>query len=270
MPLWQELPLLLIVAFCLAVLIRTFLLQAFYIPSSSMETTLLIGDRVLVNKIVYDMRDPARGEVIVFRGTDRWAPEVRETPGTGFLAKAGRTAGDLVGLAQPSEKDYIKRVIGLPGDTVQCCDEQGRVTVNGKPLNEAAYLPEEMDSPLDAPATPGACGPRLFDAVTVPAGQLFVMGDYRAVSQDSRCQGPVPLENVIGRAIAVAWPSNRWHGLPALTSFEGTATALGPVPVEKKSDTGAGWVLVVPILAGLVIPARSRRLSWPWQRRLLE
>jgi signal peptidase I len=80
----------------------------------------------------------------------------------------------------------------------------------------------------------------------------------------------VPLENVIGRAIAVAWPSNRWHGLPALTSFEGTATALGPVPVEKKSDTGAGWVLVVPILAGLVIPARSRRLSWPWQRRLLE
>jgi signal peptidase I len=274
MPLWQELPLLLIVAFCLAVLIRTFLLQAFFIPSSSMETTLLVGDRVLVNKIVYDMRDPTRGEVIVFRGTDRWAPEVREAPGTGFLAKVGRTAGDLVGLAQPSEKDYIKRVIGLPGDTVECCDDQGRVLVNGKPLDEAAYLPEEMDSPLDAPPTPGACGPRVFDTVTVPPGQLFVMGDYRGVSQDSRCQGPVPIENVIGRAIAVAWPSNRWHGLPALTSFEGTATASGPasgpVPVEKKSDTGAGWVLVVPILAGLVIPARSRRTWWPQQRRLLE
>jgi signal peptidase I len=273
MPLWQELPLLLVVAFCLAVLIRTFLLQAFFIPSSSMETTLLVGDRVLVNKIVYDMRDPTRGEVIVFRGTDRWAPEVREAPGTGFLAKVGRTAGDLVGLAQPSEKDYIKRVIGLPGDTVECCDEQGRVLVNGKPLNETAYLPEDMNSPLDAPPTPGACGPRQFDAVTVPAGQLFVMGDYRGVSQDSRCQGPVPIENVIGRAIAVAWPSNRWHGLPALTSFEGTAVAqgaTGPVPVNQKSDTGAGWVLVVPILAGLVIPARSRRTWWSQQRRLSE
>src|SRR5215813_8374735 len=101
MPLWQELPLLLIVAFCLAVLIRTFLLQAFYIPSSSMETTLLVGDRVLVNKIVYDMRDPTRGEVVVFRGTDNWAPEVRQEGGTGLVAKISRTAGDLVGLSQP-------------------------------------------------------------------------------------------------------------------------------------------------------------------------
>ena len=104
MPLWQELPLLLVVAFCLAVLIRTFLLQAFYIPSSSMETTLLVGDRVLVNKIVYDMRDPTRGEVIVFRGTDRWAAEVRQPAGTGFIAKVGRTAGDLVGLSQPGRE----------------------------------------------------------------------------------------------------------------------------------------------------------------------
>jgi signal peptidase I len=270
MPLWQELPLLLIVAFCLAVLIRTFLLQAFYIPSSSMETTLLVGDRVLVNKIVYDMRDPARGEVVVFRGTDRWAPEVRQEPGKGLLAKVSRTAGDLVGLSQPGEKDFIKRVIGLPGDTVECCDEDGRVRVNDQPLDESAYLPEDMNSPIEAPITPGQCGPRQFEPVKVPPGQLFVMGDYRGVSQDSRCQGPVPIENVIGRAVAVAWPSSRWHGLPALTVVGHDPTALGAVPVEKKPDTGAGWALVVPLLAGLVIPARSRRPSWLSQRRLLE
>src|SRR5689334_14793072 len=130
MPLWQELPLLLIVAFCLAVLIRTFLFQAFFIPSGSMQNTLEIGDRVLVNKVVYDTRQPARGDIIVFRGTDNWAPEVPIQQGnTNFLVKLGRTLGDLVGISQPGEKDFIKRVIGLPGDVVQCCDAQGRVTV---------------------------------------------------------------------------------------------------------------------------------------------
>ena len=91
MPLWQELPLLLVVAFCLAVLIRTFLVQAFFIPSGSMQNTLEIGDRVLVNKVVYDMRDPLRGEIVVFRGTDNWAPEVTEPVSNTFAAKLGRT-----------------------------------------------------------------------------------------------------------------------------------------------------------------------------------
>ena len=119
MPLWQELPLLLVVAFCLAVLIRTFLLQAFFIPSGSMEDTLLIGDRVLVNKVVYDVRDPVRGEVVVFRGTDRVGAAGRpSSPTPGFVAKLGRTVGDLVGVSRPGEKDFIKRVIGLPGDRV--------------------------------------------------------------------------------------------------------------------------------------------------------
>ena len=125
MPLWQELPLLLVVAFCLAVLIRTFLLQAFFIPSGSMEDTLLVGDRVLVNKVVYDVRDPARGEVVVFRGTDNWAPQ--DDAGAaepGFAGKLGRTLGDLVGVSRPGEKDFIKRVIGVPGDRVSCCDDR--------------------------------------------------------------------------------------------------------------------------------------------------
>src|SRR3954470_9836811 len=104
MPLWQELPLLLVVAFCLAVLIRTFLLQAFYIPSGSMEQTLLIGDRVLVNKVVYDVRTPQRGEVIVFSGPSNWTPENVADPNEGLLSRVGGTLGDLVGVSRPGEK----------------------------------------------------------------------------------------------------------------------------------------------------------------------
>src|SRR3954452_11276256 len=146
MPLWQELPLLLIGAFCLAVLIRTFLVQAFFIPSGSMENTLLVGDRVLVNKVVYDMRDPLRGEIVVFRGTDNWAPEVTQPVSQTFAAKLGRTIGDLVEVSRPGERDFIKRVIGLPGDKVACCDAKGRITVNGEPVDEP-YVQE--NSPLD-------------------------------------------------------------------------------------------------------------------------
>ena len=102
MPLWQELPLLLLVAFGLAVLIRTFLLQAFYIPSGSMENTLMIGDRVLVNKVVYDVRDPQRGEIVVFRGTEDWAPENHVDSNAGFSAKFGCTIGALAGLSPPN------------------------------------------------------------------------------------------------------------------------------------------------------------------------
>src|SRR5438445_3935339 len=177
MPLWQELPLLLIVAFCLAVLIRTFLFQAFFIPSGSMENTLMIGDRVLVNKVVYDTRQPARGDIIVFRGTDNWAPETGTEPvNNTFLAKLGRTLGDLVGISQPGEKDFIKRVIGLPGDTVSCCDVSGSVFVNGYALDERSYIPEQLDSPVDRPPNSKECGSRRFDPVTVAPGQIFVMG----------------------------------------------------------------------------------------------
>src|ERR1700759_1003647 len=141
MPLWQELPLLFVVAFCLAVLIRTFLVQAFFIPSGSMENTLLVGDRVLVNKVVYDMRDPVRGEIVVFRGTDKWAPEVTAPISQSFGAKLGRTIGDLVGVSRPGERDFIKRVIGLPGDKVACCDAQGRITVNNVSIDEPYIAP---------------------------------------------------------------------------------------------------------------------------------
>ncbi|WP_089017273.1 signal peptidase I [Micromonospora coriariae] len=250
MPLWQELPLLLVVAFCLAVLIRTFLLQAFFIPSGSMEDTLLIGDRVLVNKVVYDVRDPVRGEVVVFRGTDRWAPQVDEQPAPGIAGKLTRTVGDLVGVSRPGEKDFIKRVIGLPGDRVKCCDSQGRVTVNGIPLNEPYVV---RDSPLDLPPNPGECRSRRFDEVVVPPGQIFVMGDHRLVSQDARCQGPVPIDNVVGRAFMVVWPSSRWNPLSVPSTFDdvsGPAAASSGAPPVRPTPQG-GVLLLLPLVAAL-------------------
>jgi signal peptidase I len=270
MPLWQELPLLLIVAFCLAVLIRTFLLQAFFIPSGSMEDTLLIGDRVLVNKVIYDVRDPQRGEVVVFRGTDKWAPAVDEDqPAQGFLPKLGRTVGDLIGVSRPGEKDFIKRVIGVPGDKIQCCDEQGRVTVNGIALNEGSYV--LRDSPLDLPPSPGECRSRRFDEVVIPAGQIFVMGDHRQVSQDARCQGPVPIENVIGRAFVIVWPYSRWASLPVPATFGDlpkTVAAPAPGVAPVNSDNSGGMAIVVPILGALLTTARSGRPRASRHRRL--
>ncbi|MFC3505037.1 signal peptidase I [Micromonospora krabiensis] len=261
MPLWQELPLLLVVAFCLAVLIRTFLLQAFFIPSGSMEDTLLVGDRVLVNKVVYDVRDPVRGEVVVFRGTERWAPQVDDQPEPGFVGKLGRTVGDLVGVSRPGEKDFIKRVIGLPGDRVACCDAQGRVTVNGTPLDESYVL---ENSPLDVPPNPRECRSRRFDEVVVPPGQIFVMGDHRLVSQDARCQGPVPIDNVVGRAFMVVWPSSRWATLPVPETFGDVAgppvaAPAGPAPLQPLPQGDVA--LLLPLTAALAASRAFRTVA---------
>ncbi|HWG99883.1 MAG TPA: signal peptidase I, partial [Pilimelia sp.] len=242
MPLWQEMPLLLIVAFCLAVLIRTFLLQAFFIPSGSMENTLLVGDRVLVNKVVYDMREPQRGEVVVFRGTDRWAPENPNDSDIGFFAKLSRTMGDLVGVSRPGEKDFIKRVIGLPGDRVSCCDVKGRVFVNGQPLDES-YVTE--DSLLAPPPNARECRSRRFDEVVVEPGNMFVMGDHRAISQDSRCQGQVPIENVIGRAFVIVWPSGRWASLPVPSTFDDIPRPIAAAPGGASGPSGEPRARVV-------------------------
>jgi signal peptidase I len=266
MPLWQELPLLLVVAFCLAVLIRTFLVQAFFIPSGSMQQTLEIGDRVLVNKVVYDMRDPTYGEIVVFRGTDKWLPEVDGPPlSNSFGAKLGRTIGDLVGVSRPGERDFIKRVIALEGDKVACCDGQGRITVNGKSITEP-YIFE--NSSLDAPPVAGQCSSRRFGEVTVPPGQMFVMGDHRGVSQDARCQGPVPVNNVIGRAFVIVWPSKRFTGLDVpdnWKTFAARPTAAAPAHHGPDPETGA---LILPFLLTTGLSARSGLTFSPRARRL--
>ncbi|HET9944968.1 MAG TPA: signal peptidase I [Actinomycetes bacterium] len=200
---FRELPGIVITALVISVLIKTFLVQAFYIPSGSMENTLLVNDRVLVNKLADKPDEIHRGDVIVFRDPGGWlnGPEVQERGG---VLGAVRDALVFVGLAPAAgEEDLIKRVIGVGGDEVACCDSEGRVTVNGVPLDEEAYL-----FPKDEPS---------FDEfdVTVPEGELWVMGDHRSVSEDSRAhqqqpgEGFVPVDDVIGRAFTIVWPLDR-------------------------------------------------------------
>jgi signal peptidase I len=192
-PFWVEFPILIIVALGVAILIKTFLFQAFYIPSSSMEDTLNINDRVLVNKITYRVGDIAHGDVIVFddpRGGFEESPE-------SVVDSALRNVFESIGLATP-RSEFIKRVIGLPGDTVEGKD--GHVYVNGKRLVEP-YLKE-----------PAYFIPP-FGPVSVPHGQLFVMGDNRAASQDSRYFGTIPIDDVVGKAFVIIWPPAHWGGL---------------------------------------------------------
>ncbi|MCH7231725.1 signal peptidase I [Glycomyces sp. L485] len=243
--LWVELPLLLIVAFSAAVLLRTFAVQPFYIPSGSMEQTLQEGDKVLVLKLTQTLRSPQRGEVVVFRGTDQWDPEFRPAASGSFLSDFGTAVLDLVGLAEPNEKDFIKRVIAVGGDTVSCCDAEGNVQVNGISLDEDEYVYD--NAPLDV--EPGSCHSRQFEELAVPEGHVWVMGDHRGNSQDSRCQGPVPVENIIGRAIALVWPTDRVRDLEIPSSFDvldGTTGGTGEnggtdeAPEGEEADAAAG------------------------------
>src|SRR5215469_13155418 len=167
----RELPILIVIALGLALLIKTYAFQAYYIPSGSMEKTLDIGDKVLVNKIVYHLRAIHRGDIIVFNGAGSWDAAAPPTPNP--LTRFYHAIIGLFGAA-PGQTDYIKRVIGVPGDHVKCCDPLGRVTVNGVPLSEKPYL-----YPGNAPSE------NQFNIV-VPSGHLWVMGDHRDVSDDSR------------------------------------------------------------------------------------
>ena len=203
-PLRHELLILIGIALVITLLVRGFVLQAFYIPSGSMEQTLHVGDRVLVSKLSYHLGDIQRGDVIVFDGTDSFAPEV--APATGTLSKLARSVGAFLGMA-PSEHDFVKRVIGLPGDHVVCCDSKGRLTVNGVGVDEPYLYPGERASSVPF-------------SIVVPAGRLWVMGDHRDDSADSRAHlgdpggGTVPEKRVIGKVITVYWPLGR-IGSPA-------------------------------------------------------
>jgi signal peptidase I len=194
----------------IATLVRIFLVQAFLIPSQSMEQTLLVGDRVLVSKLTTRFGEIRRGDVVVFEDPGGWlGASVPAASATGVGGQI-RDALEFVGvLPDDAEGHLIKRVVGLPGDTVACCDDEGRVTVNGAPVAEGEYL-----YPGDEPSASE------FDE-QVPDGQVFVRGDHRSNSGDSRVHGFVPLDNVTGRAFAVVWPVSRWQGLGRPGAFEG-------------------------------------------------
>ena len=246
---WRELPVLVVVALALALAIKTFVVQAFYIPSESMENTLLTNDRVLVNKLVYHVRDIERGDIVVFSGVDSWDPEVEIEEPSNPVAAAARWLGTAFGFV-PGEKDYIKRVIGIPGDKVKCCDSEGRITVNGVPLDESSYL-----YPGDQPSE------RPFE-ITVPEGRLWVMGDHRSVSLDSRAHqgdpggGTIPEDRVIGRAFVIVWPFSRMGTLPIPDTFNQAALkAAGAVTGQAP--------LILGCIGALPIMALRRRLTRP-------
>jgi signal peptidase I len=195
------------VAVLVMLLVRGFLVQSFYVPSGSMEPTIEPGDRILVNKLVSG-DDLSRGDVVVFDGTTTFAAADRSPhQADGLIGRTLASAASVVGI-DLGEQDFVKRVIGLPGDHVACCDADGRLTVNGKPVQEGYLHPGDKPSDLT------------FD-VTVPAGRLWVMGDHRSDSADSRAHlgdpggGMVRTRDVVGRAVVTFWPLGRLGGFPS-------------------------------------------------------
>lgn len=197
-----ELVIIVVGALLISAVLRAFVGQMFIIPSGSMENTLQVNDRVVVSKI----GSFERGDVVVFEDTQGWI--TTRPPERSTVGKAAETIGVL---PSTSSNHLIKRVIGLPGDKVSCCDDHGRMMVNGQPIDESSYLFTDAD---------GQVPPSNFDfTVVVPAGRIFVMGDHRNASGDSRChltdgtpQGLsafVPEDAVVGRALAVAAPISR-------------------------------------------------------------
>ena len=244
---WRELPILVLTALVLTFLIQTFLARVYVIPSASMEYTLhgcpgCTDDRVLVDKLTYRFRDPRPGDVVVFRGTDSWGSEFISQRSDNALVRGLQQAGSVIGLAPPDERDFVKRVIAVGGQTVQCCDKQNRVMVNGVGLTEPYALfighqPQEEFAP-----------------VTVPMGNLWMMGDNRNNSADSRRHvadqrlGTVPVSNVIGKARLIVLPLSRWQAISDHDPQSAGAQSLGVLGAGL--PLGAGLLLSWPVLRG--------------------
>jgi signal peptidase I len=195
----KELPILVIVALVVSLFIKSFLVQFFYIPSGSMENTLQIKDRVAVNKVPFISDNIKRGDVVVFRDPNNWLPEIVDYSTNQYVSKAKSALVTVGVLPNPAKQYLVKRVVGVGGDRVVCCTKEGNLTINGVEVTEpyifAGNKPSEMK----------------FD-VTVPKGKLWVMGDHRGASADSRYhqddinKGFVPLSKVSGRVVGVIWP----------------------------------------------------------------
>jgi signal peptidase I len=275
---------LVVAALVLALVVKTYLVQPFRIPSQSMEDTLLVGDKVLVNKLVGRLSAIHRGDIVVFDGAGSWNRPVPVSDDP--LVRIYR---DFLGLFgdNSGQTDYIKRVIGLPGDHVRCCDAQGLVTVNGVPLHESSYL-----YPGSAPST-------IRFSIVVPPGRLWVMGDNRGDSEDSRLyqcgtvgarcnpwdpDGTIPESMVIGRAFLVIWPLSQarmlWvpstFGQPGLSGSGSAADGRrAPGQAARAADPSGVRVVpdspVMPLTVGLIgaVPVTwlTRRLRLAPRRR---
>jgi signal peptidase I len=242
-PFWRDLTVIVIAALVLTILLKAFVVQVFSIPSGSMENTLLPGDRILVNKMVYRFRPIDRGDIVVFSGSGSWDPP---TPSPSIWDDAI----GLFGIAGPGT-DYVKRVIGVPGDHVVCCNALGQVTVNGVALSEKSYI------------YPGAAPSQIRFNITVPPGRLWVMGDNRADSDDSRYRtgdpggGTIPESAVVGRAFLIIWPLSRLGDLPIPNTFQQAGLrAAAAVATAPPAAAGGG---VAALSAGVLVWRRRRR-----------
>jgi signal peptidase I len=266
----KEIPLLVGVAVLIALVLKTFLVQAFVIPSGSMEQTIQIGDRVLVDKFTpWFGSKPQRGDVVVFKDPGGWLQDEQTTTKKDdpIVVKQVKEGLTFIGLLpSDNEKDLIKRVVGVGGDRVKCCDAQGRITVNGVPLNEDYLYPG--NTPSDTK----------FD-ITVPQGRLWVMGDHRANSADSRAHqdtgygGTVSEDSVVGRAMVIAWPFGHWNSLKEPKTFASVsnsvsgATAAPGLSHRVASDVPNGTVpLPTPAELPLVMGVVGLRRTWGRQR----
>ena len=195
----KELPVLVVVALVVSLLIKTFLVQFFFIPSGSMENTLQISDRVAVNKLPFISKNISRGDVVVFRDPNNWLPEAVDYSSNKYVAKAKSALVAVGVLPNPAKQYLVKRVIGIPGDHIICCTKDDKLSINGVEVTEPYIFAGNKPSDMK------------FD-VTVPAGKIWVMGDHRGASADSRYhqedinKGFVPLSKVTGRVVAVIWP----------------------------------------------------------------
>lgn len=264
----KEVPLLITVALLIALVLKTFLVQAFVIPSGSMEQTIRIQDRVLVDKLTpwFGSR-PQRGDVVVFKDPGGWLPqEEKPEQDDPIVVKQVKQVLTFIGLLpSDDERDLIKRVVAVGGDNVKCCDTDGRVTVNGVPLNEPYLHPGNVPSTMK------------FD-VQVPPGRLFVMGDHRSNSADSRFHleeegsGTVAEGSVVGRAVVIAWPLDHWARLEEPGTFATVPDArAGAAAAQPASHTlsfrDQNRMVLLPTPAELPLVMGVVGLYLMWHRR---
>ena len=224
----RDIVLIVVAAIVISVGIKAFLIRSFYIPSGSMENTLQIDDRIIVNELVPRMFPVQHGDVVVFTDPGGWLPPQTTVQQNGFAAGVDWVLS-VVGLSAPDSNDHlVKRVIGLPGDTVACCNAFGQMTVNGIPL---------VETYLKLPNGVTKAAAKDF-SVTVPKNSLWVMGDNRYNSEDSRAhvatpsKGFVPMDQVVGRAFLVSWPANHWTWIDDYPDVFGGVVAANPGTVK--------------------------------------